>query len=78
VVAALCQEGFADRLVLSHDAFCFNDSVSRRYRDQHLPFWRMDHLIDDVLPMLRELGVRDDDITAMTVTNPARLLAFTT
>jgi phosphotriesterase-related protein len=74
IVATLCAEGFDDRLVLSHDAFCFNDAVSRQYRDLHLPDWRMDHLVDVVLPRLRQLGVAESAITNMTVANPARLL----
>jgi phosphotriesterase-related protein len=74
IVATLCAEGFDDRLVLSHDACCFSDAVSRRYRDQHLPDWRMDHLVDAVLPRLRQLGVTDSAIANMTVANPARLL----
>ena len=77
IVAALCADGFGDRLVLSHDAFCFSDAVSRRYRDEHLPDWRMDHITDDVLPRLRRLGVTESAITNMTVANPARLLART-
>jgi phosphotriesterase-related protein len=74
IVATLCAEGYDRRLVLSHDAFCFSDAVSRRYRDQHLPDWRMDHLVEDVLPRLRRLGVAESAIENMTVTNPARLL----
>jgi phosphotriesterase-related protein len=74
IVAALCAGGFDDRLVLSHDASCFSDAVSRRFRDQHLPDWRMDHLVDDVLPRLRQLGVTESAIMNMTVANPARLL----
>lgn len=76
IVGTLCSEGYEGRLVLSHDAFCFNDSVSRRYRERHLPDWRMDHLLDDVLPWLRALGMAESAIETMTVANPARLLAF--
>lgn len=77
VVAALCADGFDDRLVLSHDAACFSDVVSRRYRDQHLPDWRMDHIVDAILPRLRQLGVTESAIVNMTVANPARLLPRT-
>jgi phosphotriesterase-related protein len=74
VVATLCADGYDDRLVLSHDAACFSDTVSRRYRDRYLPDWRMDHIVDDILPRLRKLGVTESAIQNMTVANPARLL----
>jgi phosphotriesterase-related protein len=74
IVATLCADGFDDRLVLSHDAFCFSDALSRRYRDEHLPDWRMDHIPGDVVPRLRRLGVTENAITNMTVANPRRLL----
>ena len=74
VVATLCAEGFDDRLVLSHDASCFDDVVSRRYLEAHLPDWRMDHIVDDILPRLREIGIGEGAITNMAVANPARLL----
>lgn len=75
VVATLCAEGYDQHLVLSHDAACFSDTVSRRYRDKYLPDWRMDHLVDDILPRLRGLGVTAEAIQNMTVANPARLLS---
>jgi phosphotriesterase-related protein len=76
VLAQLCAEGFASQLVVSQDAFVFNDSVSTRFRESQLPDWRLDFLVDEVLDRLNGLGVTDDDIHAMTVTNPARLLAM--
>lgn len=76
VAATLCRDGFANQLVLSQDAFCFHDSVSRKFRDAELASWRMDLLPDVVIPALRGLGVSDVDIETMTVTNPARLLTI--
>jgi len=74
VIAQLCREGFASRLMLSHDAFSFNDATSRRFRDTQLPSWRFDFIIDDVLPRLQELGVTDEQIHQMLDVNPARFL----
>jgi len=71
-----CDGGFGDRIVLSHDSFCFNDSVSRRFRDEHLPSWRMDFLVDDVLPTLRRQGVSASDIELMSIVNPARVFGL--
>ncbi|MBF6331447.1 phosphotriesterase family protein [Nocardia transvalensis] len=74
-IAALCERGYADRMVLSHDADCFNDlfgpdalAVSARLRpDCHYEF-----LSDTVLPALRAAGVRDTDISGMLVDTPRR------
>ncbi|MEU6793163.1 phosphotriesterase-related protein [Nonomuraea wenchangensis] len=74
VVAELCARGHADRLVLGHDSYCFNDRfdaevVRRRHPDYHLL-----HISRDVLPELRRRGVTDDQIHQMLVGNPRRIL----
>ncbi|MER7370109.1 phosphotriesterase [Nonomuraea wenchangensis] len=74
VVAELCARGHADRLVLGHDSYCFNDRfdaevVRRRHPDYHLL-----HISRDVLPELRKRGVTDDQIHQMLVGNPRRIL----
>jgi phosphotriesterase-related protein len=74
-IAALCERGYADRIVLSHDAACFMDYFGGAW-DQVLetasPNWRFDHIHDDVLAVLRDRGVGDDLITMMLVDNPRR------
>ncbi|WP_327090143.1 phosphotriesterase-related protein [Nonomuraea sp. NBC_01738] len=74
-IAALCARGYADRLVLSHDAACFMDYFGGMW-DEALaaaaPNWRYDHIHDDVLPALRESGVTDEQIEQMLVFNPRR------
>ncbi|MEU4516025.1 phosphotriesterase-related protein [Nonomuraea wenchangensis] len=74
VVAELCARGHADRLVLGHDSYCFNDRfdaevVRRRHPDYHLL-----HISRDVLPELRKRGVTDDQLHQMLVGNPRRIL----
>jgi phosphotriesterase-related protein len=73
-VAELCGRGHASRIVLSHDAFCFHDSMSKTWRDSHLPNWRMHFLYRGGLDMLRAAGVSDADLDLMMVENPRRLL----
>lgn len=74
-VAALCERGYADRMVLSHDASCFIDWFGP---DPHAlqklltPNWHYNHISDDVLPALRERGVTDAQIDQMLVENPRR------
>ncbi len=71
-VAALCARGYAERMVLSHDAAVHRDL--QRKDDVGLGVVGWTHLSAVILPMLRELGVSDADIDTMTIANPARLL----
>lgn len=71
-VAALARAGYADRMVLAHDASCYSDFYSEANRAALLPRWNYTHITDDVLPAMRERGVTDEQIAAMLVDNPAR------
>jgi phosphotriesterase-related protein len=71
-VAALCERGYADRMVLSHDAACYIDWFPPRSVERFAPAWHYQHILDDVLPALRERGVTDDQIDTMLVANPRR------
>ena len=75
-VAALCAQGYADRIVLSHDAHCYIDFFSgeagEAAKAQAAPNWHYEHIHRDVLPALREQGVTDEQITTMLVHNPRR------
>ncbi|MBT2228327.1 phosphotriesterase [Nonomuraea sp. NEAU-A123] len=74
-IAALCQRGYADRMVLSHDAGCFYDYFGAAW-DEALstmaPNWRYDHIHDEVLAALLDSGVTGDQIEQMLVSNPRR------
>ncbi|MFT4008700.1 MAG: hypothetical protein QM655_01525 [Nocardioidaceae bacterium] len=69
-VAELVRLGYAESMVLAHDASCWTDF----FPDPApvLPNWHFNHIHDDVLPALRERGVTDDQIDTMLVKNPAR------
>jgi phosphotriesterase-related protein len=71
-VAAMCERGYADSMVLSHDASCYIDWFPREVIPIFAPAWHFGHLFDDVLPALSERGVTDDQIHAMLVANPRR------
>ena len=75
-IAALCAQGYADRIVLAHDASCYIDFFSARTAQDALaqaaPNWHYEHISRDVLPALREPGVTDEQITTMMVDNPRR------
>lgn len=74
VVAELCEQGYADRMVLSHDASCYIDWIAGEVPIGQLPNWHYLHISHDVLPALEKLGVTQDQITTMLVDNPRRYL----
>jgi phosphotriesterase-related protein len=67
-VAALCREGFANQLLLSED-ICMLSHLS--YRDGK----GYGYLLEVFVPLLKERGVTDEQIHAMLVDNPARILS---
>ena len=71
-VVALCEQGYAGQMVLSHDAFCCQNWFPPMI-DQFAPQWKMTHIHDDVLPALRERGVSEEQIEQMLVANPKRV-----
>lgn len=72
-VAALCARGYAERLVLSHDASCHSHTFDAEYRAAHLPNWHFTYLTETVLPALRAHGVDEWQIETMLVENPRRI-----
>ena len=68
-MARLCARGYAERIVLSHDAMCFVDWFPRAVMDVSQK-WRWTYISDEVLPVMRERGISESDITRMLVENP--------
>lgn len=74
-VAELCRRGYAERMVLSHDAACYIDWFPPETRARIGPRWNFTHVHDDVLPALRERGVTETQIHTMLVENPRRFFS---
>jgi phosphotriesterase-related protein len=72
-VAALCERGHADQMVLSHDASCFIDWLPREQLPVIMPNWHYLHITRDVVPALKERGVSDEQIDTMLVDNPRQI-----
>ncbi len=70
VLARLCAEGYAGKMVLSHDANCWTDAMSEDEKRRTRPLWHYNHISDDILPALRKAGVTEDHIEQMLVRNP--------
>ncbi len=65
----LVDHGYAERLVLAHDVF----------GKSGLAAWGgfgIAHILENIVPRLRERGISDQDVHSMTVANPARVLPF--
>ena len=67
--------GYADRIVLSHDAAVFSRMTPPAWRAEHAPDWRMTHLVETVLPRLRAAGIDEATLHQLMVANPRRVLA---
>jgi phosphotriesterase-related protein len=67
-VARLVQAGHRDRVILSQDI-----GVASRLR--RWGSWGYAHLLEHVVPMLQGLGLTEDDLDAIIVRTPARLLS---
>ncbi len=74
-LVALLEQGYADRIVISHDAAFYSHVTPPSWRARAAPRWRMDTISRSILPALRDAGVPDDAIEQMLIDNPRRLLA---
>lgn len=75
-IVELASRGYADRMVLAHDASCYIDYFpgveAQAAKEQIAPNWNFTHISTDVLPMLRERGVTEEQIRQMLVDAPRR------
>jgi phosphotriesterase-related protein len=76
-VVHLCEQGYADRMVLSHDAAFFSINTEPSARLREAPDWHHALLSERIIPELQARGVSGRDIRRMMVENPARLLVPT-
>jgi phosphotriesterase-related protein len=72
-VAALCRMGYAEKMVLSQDAACYNDWIPEESPAKVAPNWNYCHIVNDVVPALKKRGVTDAQISAMLIDNPRRI-----
>jgi phosphotriesterase-related protein len=72
-VARMCERGYADKMVLSHDANCYFDALPEALVPAALPNWHYLHIHNDVIPALKQRGVTDEQLHTMLVDNPRRI-----
>jgi phosphotriesterase-related protein len=70
---ALLEEGYGDRIHLSHDAACFMDFMvgDPNFADERPDYL---HLSTKILPVLRDHGITEAQIDELTIDNPRRFL----
>lgn len=79
VIPQLVKEGYADRLILSHDAvIVYNYEKWNRWdHEQYINYSEnsLSHISRNIIPALKERGVSDQDIHQMMYDNPQRILS---
>jgi phosphotriesterase-related protein len=73
IVEAMCERGHADKMILSQDAGVFMDNLPWELLPQLTPNWHYLHVVQDVIPELKNRGVSDEQIDLMMVQNPRRI-----
>ena len=69
-VATLCERGYANRMVLAHDASCFIDWFDEDLKNAAMPNWHYLHISKEVIPALRDRGVTEEQLDQMLIHNP--------
>ena len=73
VVAELCADGYADRIVLAHDSICCVDWANVQGMRERNPNWISTYIPDVIAPAMLEAGVTEAQLEQMLVANPRRL-----
>lgn len=76
-IAELCRRGWAERMVLSHDAMVYYDPYKPGVMESALPAWNFFNLMDNIIPKLLQAGVSQRQIDMMTRENPGRIFENT-
>ena len=75
VVAELCAQGYAEKMLLSHDANCYidwNPDTPKMAPNSHFRY-----IPEVVVPMLKDFGVTQEQLDTMFVGNPRRIFEQT-
>jgi phosphotriesterase-related protein len=72
-IAKLCQMGWSERMILSHDAMAYFDVYELGEMEAARPMWNYFNLMDNIIPKLLQAGVTQSQIDTMTRENPRRI-----
>lgn len=68
-IIELIEKGFQNQILISHDVF--TKRSRRRYGG-----WGYDHILRNVLTLMKDKGLKDEQINNIIIENPKRLLTF--
>ena len=68
-IKLLVDEGYAERVVIGHDMF-------GKHRLAKYGGHGFAHILENIVPRMRQKGLSDDDVDAILVRNPARIVTF--
>jgi phosphotriesterase-related protein len=68
-IMSLIEKGYGDKILLSMD-ICHKTQLAKYGGEGY------NHILDNVLPIMRRKGMSKEDIETITVQNPAKILAF--
>lgn len=75
----LCGKGYEKQVVLSHDYNSHIDwwppELLPVFVERNAPKWSFHHIMEDVLPYIKERGIDDRQISIMMVDNPKRIFS---
>lgn len=74
LIAGLIERGDGDRIVLSHDAAAYIETVTDELRAR-MPDWRYEYIPTAVLPMMRARGITEHAVKQMVEVNPQRIFS---
>jgi phosphotriesterase-related protein len=72
-LARLCRMGWAEKMILSHDAMAYFDVYDMEAMAIERPKWHYLHIVEDIIPKLLKAGVAEEQIDCMTKKNPRRI-----
>lgn len=70
----MVRRGYTDKIVISQDASCYIDWIDPNVK-AGMTQWHYTHVFDDVFPWILERGVTQEQIDAMMIDVPRRVLA---
>lgn len=70
VAAALCERGYTDRIMLGSDSCATIDWYPPEVVQMLAPRWRASLIFEEEIPALQDLGVTDEQLETILVTNP--------
>lgn len=73
VIAELCADGYADRIVLSHDSMCCIHWGQVRALREANPDWTSTYIPDVIAPAMLQAGISEAQLEQMLVANPRRV-----